>query len=60
MAAIMGNIGILLITETKLDSTFPDSQFYLNGYNGPFRHDCNTNGGGILVYVCDGITLDHV
>ena len=33
MAAVSGNIDILLNTETKIDSTFPVNQFYLNGYN---------------------------
>ena len=55
MAAVAGNIHILLITETKMDSTFPENQFYLNGCNVPYRHDRNTNGGGILVYVRDDI-----
>ena len=38
MAAVAGNIDILSITETKIDSGFPVNQFYLNGYNVPFRH----------------------
>ena len=38
MAAVVGNIDILSITETKIDSAFPVNQFYLNGYNVPFRH----------------------
>ena len=46
---------MLLITETKIDSTFPVNQFYLNGYNIPYRNDGNTNGGGILVYIRDDI-----
>ena len=55
MVAVSGNIDILLITETKIDSTFPVNQFYLNGYNVPYRNDRNTNGGGILVYIRDDI-----
>ena len=55
MAAVLGNIDILLITETKIDSTFPVNQFYFNGYNVPYRNDRNTNGGGILVYIRDDI-----
>ena len=35
MAAVAGNIDILLITETKIDSIFPVNQFYINGYNIP-------------------------
>ena len=55
MAAVAGNIDILLITESKVDSKFPVNQFYLNDYNVPYRNDRNTNGNGILVYVCDDI-----
>ena len=55
MAAVSGNIDILLITETKLDSIFPVNQFYLNGYNVPYRNDRNNNGGGTLVYIRDDI-----
>ena len=39
MAAVAGNIDILLITQTKIDSTFPAKQFYLNGCNVPYRND---------------------
>ena len=39
MEAVAGNIDILLITQTKIDSTFPAKQFYLNGCNVPYRND---------------------
>ena len=55
IAAVSGNIDILLIAETKIDSTFHVNKFYLNGYNVPYRNDHNNNGGGILVYICDDI-----
>ena len=55
VAAVAENIYILLITETKLDSIFPVNQFYVNGYNVPYRQDRNTNGGCILVYFRDDI-----
>ena len=38
------NIVMLLITESKKDSTFPINQFYLDGYNAPYRHDLPANG----------------
>ena len=50
-----GNIDTLLITETKIDSTFLENQFYLNCCNVPYRHDRKTNGDGILVYARDDI-----
>ena len=37
---------ILCIQETKIDSTFPNSQFHVNGYN-IFRRDRKKGGGGI-------------
>ena len=46
-----GNIDILIISETKLDESFPRGQFLLGGYSVPFRFDRNGNGGGILLYI---------
>ena len=52
---ISKNIDILLvITETKLDSTFPVTQFLIEGYKS-YRLDRNKHGGGILVYVREDI-----
>ena len=51
----MGNIDILLISETKLDSSFPTGQFLSNGYSEPFRIDQNSQGGGIMLYVREDI-----
>ena len=51
----MGNIDVLVITETKLDDTFPTANFMIDGFSTPYRRDRNTNGGGILIYVRDDI-----
>ena len=40
-----------MISETKLDESFPLDQFLLDGYSVPFRFDRNWNGGGILLYI---------
>ena len=45
-----------MISETKLDESFPPSQFLLNGYSVPFRFDRNGIGGGILLYIREDIT----
>ena len=42
---------MLLISETKIDNTFPWSQFCVPGYSVPFRLDRTGNGGGIILYV---------
>ena len=52
---IQDNIDILMISETKIDASFPIGQFLLNGYSTPFRLDRNAHGGGILLYVPEGI-----
>ena len=44
-----------MISEAKLDESFPPSQFLLNGYCVPFRFDRNGNGGGILLYIREDI-----
>ena len=48
---VKGYIDILLVTETKIDDSFPISQFCIEGFSTPFRLDRNAHGGGILLYV---------
>ena len=48
---VQNKIDNLVITESKLDDTFPDSQFHTPGYEVPFRKDRNKLGRGILVFV---------
>ena len=48
-------VDILMLSETKLDSTFPSIQFLINGFSVPHRLDRNSKGGGILLYVKDKI-----
>lgn len=47
-------VDILTIQETKIDRTFPNTQFNISGYN-LFRRDRKKGGGGIIVYVRDNI-----
>ena len=49
-------IDILMITETKLDDSFPASQFSIQDFRTPLRIDRNKNGGGILLYIIRNIT----
>ena len=50
-------VDILMLSETKLDSTFPSTQFLINGFSVPHRLDRNNKGGGILLYVRDKIIV---
>ena len=36
-----GKLDILIVRETKFDSTFPTSQFMIDGYSEPYRFDRN-------------------
>ena len=47
---IGNNIDILLVSETKLNHTFPIRQFLIEGYQIPIRVDRNDHGGGLLLY----------
>ena len=48
------NLDILLIYETKIDSSFPIAQFQIEAYT-TYRLDRNTNGGGKLLYIREDI-----
>ena len=54
----------LMISEIKLDDSFPEAQFYIEGFRTPFRLDRNKHSGGILLYVRNNIDaillIDHV
>ena len=38
-----------MISETKIDESFPLGQFKVNGLNAPFRLDRSSNGAGIML-----------
>ena len=52
---VEGNADVVMISETKLDDTFPVDQFIFEGFRKPFRIDRNKNGGGILLFVREDI-----
>ena len=39
ISLIKDNTDILMISETKLDQSFPTNQFMINGFSAPFRLD---------------------
>ena len=53
---ITGNGDVMVISETKLDDSFPENQFKIPGYSSPFRLGRDQNGGGIMVFVREDIT----
>ena len=43
------NLDILKVSEKKIDDTFPESQFLIEGFSKPFRLDGTAKGGGISI-----------
>ncbi|MCH2406024.1 MAG: hypothetical protein MK200_07515 [Nitrosopumilus sp.] len=43
---IENRLDVLVLVETKLDDSFPEQQFIIDGYKKPYRLDRNSNGGG--------------
>ena len=50
---------MLMLSETKLDESFPSMQFNIDGYN-TFRSDRNAKGGDILMYVQNDIPCKSI
>ena len=55
MNIIKNEIDILMISETKIDNSFPISQFTMTGYSIPFRLDRASHGCGIILFVREDI-----
>ena len=52
---IKDKIGIFLICEIKLDSSFSSGKFIIQDYSTAFILDSNQNGAGWLLYVLEDI-----
>ena len=60
LSLVKDKIDILMISETKLDDTFPFNQFAIEGYSQQFRLDRNSHGGGIIIYVRDHLPCKKI
>ena len=50
-------LDILNIAETKLDSSFPNSQFRIKGFKPPIRLDIKKRSGGLLIYIKEDLCV---
>ena len=57
---ISKNIDILITAETKIDETLPTNQFLIDGFMPPLRADRNRHGGGLLIYIKEGVPAKEV
>ena len=46
---VSGNVDVLVLSETKVDKSFPEDQFKIPGFCTPFRLDRDRFDGRILV-----------
>ena len=54
---VLKYIDILVATEAKLDETFLESLFLMDGFSWKsYRLDRNKNGGGIMIFIRDTIS----
>ena len=56
---IENTFDIFLISDTKIDNSFPNSQFSINGYK-MFQHGRKCFGGGLCLYVKESIASKHL
>ena len=52
---IINLFDVFLVSESKLDYTFPSNQFSINGCK-TFRLDCNRFGGGLILDINENIS----
>ena len=57
---IKGNIDVLLVSETKIDDSFPIGNFLIDGFSTPYRLDRNSNGGGLMLFVREDVSSNLV
>ena len=61
---IRGNLDILLVSETKIDNSFPQGQFLIDGFSAPLRLDRSCLDVGLMLFVrkdipCNLLTIEE-
>ena len=57
---VKNDYDIIILAETKLDSSFPTDQFLMNSHKRPYRLDISKSSGGILVYINKNIASKQI
>ena len=57
---IKDRVDILLVSETKLDASFPKSNFIIEGYKDPIRLDRDCHGGGVMFFIRDDLASKEI
>ena len=48
---IKSNIYVLMLSETKIDDSFPNVTFLIDVFSTLYRLDRNSNGGGLMLFI---------
>ena len=57
---IKDNIDVLLVSEIKIDDSFPNGIFLIDGFSTPYRLDRDSDGGGLMLFVREDIPSNLV
>ena len=57
---LSNSLDVFVISEAKLDETFPEGQFLMDRFTAPYRMDRHTNVGGIARYVREDISSRQI
>ena len=57
---IKDNVDILLVSETKINESYPEGRFFIEGYKEPIRLDRNKNGGGLMFFIHDDLECKEI
>ena len=49
-----------MISETKIDESFPQGNFLIDGFSSPYWLDCDSKGGGIMLYIREDIPSNFI
>ena len=60
ISQVKGTVDVLMISETKINDSFPIANFLIDGFSQPYRIDRNSSGGGIMLYVKEDIPSNLV
>ena len=54
------NIDILMVSDTKIDDTFPESQVLMESFSTPYRLDWTAKGGEIFLNIRQDILFKYI
>ena len=52
---VIDNIDVLMVSETKIDNSFPIGNFLIHGFSPPYRLDRDSKGCRIMIYIREDI-----